>query len=250
MKLCEVVGGNYLYHSIKGIDTVLKILKSGIIDAQSNPEDVLDYNLPETDIVSLSRDQFNRFPYGNGEYQFVIDKDALRRKGIKVVPFSYGSDVMLIKFREESEERALSFIPVGPPYVVELQVLSPEYITPALQKACNIVGVPITQMKRKGVRKLSPKEIEKKRKDDEEVELASQARERRGDPPFAYGLGTDCVVGFGKTKIKVNSEDKKDRMYDILEKMWDDGTKLTKEIMIEILNKLNKEDYRTSKRSS
>lgn len=240
--LSEDVGGNYLYHSVRNLDTALKILKSGIIDAQSNPEDVLDYGLPNVDVVSLSRDQYNRFPYGKGKYQFVIDKDVLKKKGIKVVPFSYGSDVMMVQFRAESEERAQKFIPVGPPYVVELQVLEEENITPTLQKLCNTVGIPIKLMKRKGIRKLSPLELKRKQERDNEIKLDKQDFDKRGDPPFAYGLGRNCVVGFGNTKIKVNSEEKKNRMYDILSDLWENGTKLTKEIMIEILGKLNKED--------
>lgn len=243
MKISEVisesVGGNYLYHSVRDIKTILNILNSGIIEGQPNPEDVLDYGLPELDVVSLSRDQYNRYPYGDGRYQFVIDKDELRKKGIKVKPFSYGSDVAMVPFRAESEERALSFIPAGPPYVVELQVLSPKYITPELQALCDNAGIPLGLMKQKYDRMLSPSELKKKKERDREPGAVKQDYNENGDDlPFAYGIDSDCVVGFGKTKIKVNSEDKKDRIYDELVRLQNNGTKLTKEILLKLSKNL------------
>ena len=118
--IIEAVGGNYLYHGVPKGDTVTAIIKSGFIKPQEvfdfdrNPNDDSDEANPP--VISLSRDQRLRFPYGEAVAQFVIDKDALIRAGIIAKPkvgTGYG--------RIESEERVYKPIPVKAPYVVAIQ---------------------------------------------------------------------------------------------------------------------------------
>jgi hypothetical protein len=119
--ITEAVGGNYLYHGVPDGSTAMAIIKSGFI--KPNEVHQLDRkyddeeNIDEPDVISLTRDQSLRFPYGNAVAQFVVDKDALIRAGIKVKPeagVGYG--------KSEKEERAWTPIPVKPPFVVAVQV--------------------------------------------------------------------------------------------------------------------------------
>jgi len=117
--IIEAVGGNYLYHGVPNGGIVSAIIKSGFIKPQEQFEN--DCDNPENHklcppVVSLSRDQLLRFPYGNAVAQFVIDKDALTRAGIIVKP-----QVGTAMGRSESEERVFKPIPVKAPYVVAIQ---------------------------------------------------------------------------------------------------------------------------------
>ena len=118
--IIEAVGGNYLYHGVPRGGTVSAIIKSGFIkpqpvfDFDRNPND--DSEEANPPVISLSRDQTLRFPYGNAVAQFVIDKDALTQAGIIVKP-KVGTGAG----RSESEERAYKPIPIKAPYVVAIQ---------------------------------------------------------------------------------------------------------------------------------
>lgn len=117
--LQEAVGGNYLYHGVPEGKTVSNILKSGFIKPMAQFEfDCDDPDDKETcpDVISLSRDQFLRFPYGNAVAQFVVDKDALKKAGIIAKP-QVGTNY----FKQEAEERVFKPIPVKAPYVVAIQ---------------------------------------------------------------------------------------------------------------------------------
>ena len=120
--IIEAVGGNYLYHGVPDGSTAMAIIKSGFIKPNEVHQldrkyDDDDNILDEPDVISLSRDQSLRFPYGNAVAQFVVDKDALKQAGIKVMPAAgvgYG--------KAEKEERVWTPIPVKPPFVTAIQV--------------------------------------------------------------------------------------------------------------------------------
>jgi len=117
--IIEAVGGNYLYHGVPRGETVSAIIKSGFIQPHEQFEfdcdDPTNHKLCPP-VVSLSRDQLLRFPYGGAVAQFVIDKDALTRAGIIAKP-----QVGTAYDRSESEERVYKAIPVKAPYVVAIQ---------------------------------------------------------------------------------------------------------------------------------
>lgn len=147
--IIEAVGGNYLYHGVPNGDTVSAILKSGFIkpqpvfDFDRNPND--DSKEANPPVISLTRDQRLRFPYGGGVAQFVIDKDALTRAGIIAKPkvgTGYG--------RTESEERAYKPIPVKAPYVVAMQYDPSVKVPAAIIKHFRQLGVRIEPWKPSG----------------------------------------------------------------------------------------------------
>jgi len=148
--IIEAIGGNYLYHGVPDGTTAMAIIKSGVIKPNEVHQldrkyDDDDNIIDEPDVISLSRDQSLRFPYGNAVVQFVVDKDALIRAGVKVKPAAgvgYG--------KSEKEERVWTPIPVKPPFVVAVQVdpnLLDEIPKPFLSKLKKF-GVPIQPWKR------------------------------------------------------------------------------------------------------
>ena len=121
--LQEAVGGNYLYHGVRDGKTMARILKSGNI----LPMEVFDFDR-ETEMklnggkeppprISLTRDQYLHFPYGDGVAQFVIDRDALKRRGYKIRP-TVGA---MISPKAETEELVYKPIPLKNPFVVSIQ---------------------------------------------------------------------------------------------------------------------------------
>jgi hypothetical protein len=117
--LQEAVGGNYLYHGVPDGRTLTQILQSGALQ----PMPPFDFDNeggddnPDSDRISLTRNQYLHFPYGYGVAQIVIDKDALRKAGYKVVP-AVGA---MIHYKGETEERVFKPIPMRSPFVVEIQ---------------------------------------------------------------------------------------------------------------------------------
>ena len=117
--LQEAVGGNYLYHGVPDGRTLTQILQSGALQ----PMPPFDFDNeggddnPDPDRISLTRNQYLHFPYGYGVAQIVIDKDALRKAGYKVVP-AVGA---MIHYKGETEERVFKPIPMRSPFVVEIQ---------------------------------------------------------------------------------------------------------------------------------
>lgn len=144
--IIEAVGGNYLYHGVPDGKTVAAILKSGFIkpqpvfDFDRNPDD--DSEEANPPVISLTRDQRLRFPYGRGVAQFVIDKDALTKSGIIVKP-----KVGAMYGRSESEERSWTSIPVKAPFVVAVQYDSKLKVPPAIIKHFQELGVKIEPWK-------------------------------------------------------------------------------------------------------
>ena len=144
--IIEAVGGNFLYHGVPNGKTVSAILKSGFIkpqlvfDFDRNPDD--DSEEANPPVISLTRDQRLRFPYGRGVAQFVINKDALTKSGIIVKPKAgamFG--------RSESEERSWTPIPVKAPYVVAVQYDPKLKVPPAIIKHFQELGVKIEPWK-------------------------------------------------------------------------------------------------------
>ena len=158
--ISEAVTDNYLYHSISSIDTFRKIINTGEI----KPKTPIEYeeNDIEMPVISASRNQYYRFPYGGGNIQFVIDKDALKHSGYKVKPYSYsqhyGSNQTAstdnVLHKQETEEQIFPFkghgIPVKQPYIVGIQMNPKFKDTPELeeiQKLSKSVNIPVSFMK-------------------------------------------------------------------------------------------------------
>jgi len=174
--IVEAVSGNYLYHGVPDGKTVSAILKSGFIKPQGvfdfdrNPDD--DSEEANPDVISLTRDQRLRFPYGGGVAQFVVDKDALTQAGIIAKPkvgIGYG--------RTESEERVYKPIPVKAPYVVAVQYDPKLKVPPAIVTHFKELGVKIEPWRSfaepKTTEPNAPKEIPpaKKYTDPKKLEL-------------------------------------------------------------------------------
>lgn len=121
--LQEAVGGQYLYHGVPDGQTMSRILKSGeikpmpVFDFDRELEVGDDENAEVPDRISLTRNQYLHFPYGNGVAQFVIDRDALKQKGFKIKP-AVGA---MIGPKDETEERVFNPIPLKFPFVVSIQ---------------------------------------------------------------------------------------------------------------------------------
>jgi hypothetical protein len=157
--MSEAVTDNYLYHSIESIDTFRKIINTGEI----KPKTPIEYegNDIEMPVISASRNQYYRFPYGGGNIQFVIDKDALKHSGFKVKPYSYAQHYAPTKstsnnelHKQETEEQILPLkghgIPVKQPYIVGIQINPKFKDTPELEeieKLSKSVNIPVSFMK-------------------------------------------------------------------------------------------------------
>jgi hypothetical protein len=118
--ITEAVGGNYLYHGVQQGSTVMSILRSGTIKPmQPFDFDAENPNDPRAKdpVVSLSRSQYLRHPFGTAVAQFVIDADALRRVGNKPTPMAG----QMVDYKTETEERVYKPIPIKAPFVVAVQ---------------------------------------------------------------------------------------------------------------------------------
>jgi hypothetical protein len=119
--LNEGVNDQFLYHGVPDGRTMMQILKSGAL----KPQEPFDFDremdrqrgVKSVNRISLTRNQYLHFPYGHGVAQFVIDKDALRRAGYKVVP-KVGA---MMDYKYETEEQVYNPIPIRAPFVVEIQ---------------------------------------------------------------------------------------------------------------------------------
>lgn len=154
MKIWEIleegVNDQFLYHGVPDGQVANAILKSGFIKPNEVHQldrkyDDDDNIIDEPDVISLSRDQYLRFPYGNAVAQFVVDRDALKRAGIKVKPAAgvgYG--------KSEKEERVWTPIPVKAPFVVAIQYDPELKIPPAFLKKAAEAGVKIEPWRKGG----------------------------------------------------------------------------------------------------
>jgi len=154
MKIWEIldegVNDQFLYHGVPDGPTVMQILKSGYIKPQE-PFDFdrdMDKERGEESVkrISLTRSQYLRFPYGHGVAQFVIDKNALRTHGYKVVP-KVGA---MMHYKYETEEQVYKPIPVQAPFVVEIQYDPNLKIPRGFLDRAKTMGVKVTPWREEG----------------------------------------------------------------------------------------------------
>ena len=148
-ELIEAVGDNLLYHSVREGRVAQQILKSGVIKPFVGDVDS-EYG-QEQEVISTSRDQYHRFPYGDGIVQFVLDKNALKQAGYKVEPWSMAQQIGGAFYKSEKEERVWHpkgiGIPVKAPFVKEIQVDPEVEAAKPFIKAAKKLGIPVTAMK-------------------------------------------------------------------------------------------------------
>lgn len=153
MKIHEIinedVNSNLVYHGVTSGQKAERILRSGVLFLTEPFDfDAEEEGGTETrNHLSVTRNQYLRFPYGNGVVQFVIDKDALKRGGWQVQP-KIGTGM---HYKYETEERVYhkldKSIPVRPPYVVGIQVYPGINIPQDVIEKTKSLGIPITPMK-------------------------------------------------------------------------------------------------------
>lgn len=154
MKIYEIiqegVNDQFLYHGVPDGRTMMQILKSGAL----KPQEAFDFDR-EMDLergaeprnrISLTRNQYLHFPYGDGVAQFVIDKNALRRAGYKVVP-TVGA---MMHYKYETEEQVYRPIPIRSPFVVEIQYDPDLKIPRGFFDNAKRLGVKVTPWRKEG----------------------------------------------------------------------------------------------------
>jgi hypothetical protein len=148
--LNEGVNDQFLYHSVPDGPTVMQILKSGFI----KPQKPFDFDremdrqrgVKSVNRISLTRSQYLRFPYGHGVAQFVIDKNALRRAGYKVVP-KVGA---MMDYKYETEEQVYKPIPVKSPFVIEIQYDPNLKIPKSFLDRAKTMGIKVSPWRKEG----------------------------------------------------------------------------------------------------
>lgn len=153
MKIYEIinedVNSNLVYHGVTSGEKAGRILKSGVLFLTEPFEfDAEEEGGEENrNHLSVTRNQYLRFPYGNGVVQFVLDKDALKKGGWQVKP-KIGTGMY---YKYETEERiyhkADKSVPVRPPYVVGIQVYPGIEIPQSVIEKSKSLGIPMTRMK-------------------------------------------------------------------------------------------------------
>ena len=148
--LNEGVNDQFLYHGVPDGPTMMQILKSGKLKPQE-PFDFdqdMDQQRGEKSVkrISLTRNQYLHFPYGHGVAQFVIDKDALRRAGYKVVP-KVGA---MMHYKYETEEQVYKPIPIQAPFIVEIQYDPDLKIPRGFFDNAKAMGVKISPWRKEG----------------------------------------------------------------------------------------------------
>ena len=159
--IAEAVGGDYIYHSVAQPNQIWNILRNGVI--QPHLADTDEEGGWEIPVISSSRNQYYRFPYGSGSIQLVLDRNALRQAGFKVMPFSYmqfynkadgtGPTASNPMYKQETEERIYHprgiGIPVKKPYVLGIQIRKElmNKVPKELLKLINERGLELTTMR-------------------------------------------------------------------------------------------------------
>jgi hypothetical protein len=148
--LAEGVNDQFLYHGVPDGRTMMQILKSGALEPQEAFEfdsDMDQDNGEEPlDRISLTRNQYLHFPNGQGVAQFVIDKNALRKHGYKVVP-KVGA---MMNYKDETEEQVYKPIPIKSPFVVEIQYDPDLKIPSGFFDNAKAMGVKVTPWRKQG----------------------------------------------------------------------------------------------------
>lgn len=148
--ISEGVNDQFLYHGVPDGHTMMQILKSGNIE----PQEPFDFDremdqergVDSKDRISLTRNQYLHFPYGDGVAQFVIDKNALRTHGYRVVP-TVGA---MMHYKSENEENVFQPIPVKAPFVVEIQYDPTLKLPRGFLNTARALGVKITPWRTSG----------------------------------------------------------------------------------------------------
>ena len=208
--IAEAVGGDYIYHSVAQPNQIWNILRKGVIQPHlSDTDEEGGWEIP---VISASRNQYYRFPYGGGSIQLVLDRNAIRQAGFKVMPFSYmqfynqadgtGPTASNPMYKQETEERIYHprgiGIPVKKPYVVGIQIRKElmNKVPEGLLKLINDSGLELTTMRddptNKGTfsRKLAKPPLNKKHYyKPKDVQIVARAND-----PSKYDL---WVTSFG-----------------------------------------------------
>ena len=225
----EAVGGDYIYHSVAQPNQIWNILRKGVIQPQiSETDEEGGWEIP---VISASRSQYYRYPYGGGSIQLVLDRNALRQAGFKVLPFSYmqfynqkdgtGPTASNPMYKQETEERIYHpkgiGIPVKKPYVVGIQIRKElmDKVPEGLLKLISDAGLTLTPMKddptnrEKFSRKLAKPPLNSKHYyNPNEVQIVA-----RRDNPNGYTLWSVKPDGFilpigdtGDTKVGLTKQ--------------------------------------------
>jgi hypothetical protein len=171
--IIEAVGGNYLYHGVQQGSTAASILRSGFI----KPMRPFDFDAENPDdprakdpVISLSRSQYLRHPFGLAVVQFVVDADALRQAGITAKPLAG----QMVGYKDETEERVYKPIPIRPPFVVAVQV-DPDLLS-------EIPKTFLKKLKDTGVKVEPWKSYAKPRNPDTENNITTAVDSKKGKP--------------------------------------------------------------------
>lgn len=153
--LLEFESRSLLYHSVPKGSIIEQILSSGFIQPKEPFEADEELTGEADPVISLSRNQYLRFPSTSRSVaQFVIDRDALKKSGYKVIP-KIGA---MMGHKQETEERVYKPIPVKPPYIVEIQVDPNLKIPQRIYDKAEELGVPIKPWKQiNPINKSTPK---------------------------------------------------------------------------------------------
>ena len=227
--ITEAVGGDYIYHSVAQPNQIWNILRKGVIQPQiSETDEEGGWEIP---VISASRSQYYRYPYGGGSIQLVLDRNALRQAGYKVLPFSYmqfynqpngtGPTASNPMYKQETEERIYHpkgiGIPVKKPFVVGIQIRKElmNKVPEGLLQLINDSGLELTTMrddptnKEKFSRKLAKPPLNSKHYyKPEQLQIVARANDPNKfdlwyvdrEFPSAIGDGDDYFRGHTKQK--------------------------------------------------
>lgn len=199
--LQEAVGGNYLFHGVPDGKTMAQILKSGeikpmpVFDFDRDLEVGDDPDVEVPDRISLTRNQYLHFPYGNGVAQFVIDRDALKQKGFKIKP-AVGA---MIGHKAETEERVFKPIPLRSPFVVSIQYDPDLKVPKSFIDKVRAAGIKIEPWKKSKAQDEEPVydlHYNKSSRGDSEEDLSSQIADilDKGTDPLPDWRALDLVA--------------------------------------------------------
>lgn len=225
----EAVGGDYIYHSVAQPNQIWNILRKGVIKPElSETDEEGGWEIP---VISASRNQYYRYPYGGGSIQLVLDRNALRQAGFKVFPFSYmqfynqadgtGPTASNPMYKQETEERIYHpkgiGIPVKKPYVVGIQIRKElmDKVPEGLLKLISDAGLTLTPMKddptnrEKFSRKLSKPPLNSKHyyKPDE-VQIVARVNDPNKFNLWYTGDRVPMPMGDGDENFKGHTKEK------------------------------------------
>ena len=225
----EAVGGDYIYHSVAQPNQIWNILRKGVIQPQiSETDEEGGWEIP---VISASRSQYYRYPYGGGSIQLVLDRNALRQAGFKVLPFSYmqfynqkdgtGPTASNPMYKQETEERIYHpkgiGIPVKKPYVVGIQIRKElmDKVPEGLLKLISDAGLTLTPMKddptnkEKFSRKLAKPPLNSKHYyEPENMQIVARANDPNKFDLWNIGDWGPMPIGDGDENFKGHTKEK------------------------------------------